>query len=63
MALNTARTTRTRGLSIAQDSEEVAKLAQLAQIFQVVYGSISTYKDEDGILLSEPLLHCPNRKK
>ena len=63
MALNTARTVRTRGLSTAQDNAELAKMAQLAQVLQIIYLSVASYKDEDGVQLSEPLEHCPNKKK
>ena len=63
MALNTARTVKTRGLSVAQDNEEVSRVAQLAQIFQIIFVSVQTFKGDKGEVLSVPLQQCPSRKK
>ena len=63
MALNTARTVRTRGLSVAQDNPELAKTARLAQSLQIIYLSVSSYQNDEGVILSEPLEHCPSKKK
>ena len=62
MALNTARTVRTRGLSTAQDNPLLARTARLAQTLQIVFLSVKEYRRQDGVVLSQPLEQCPSRK-
>ncbi|KAK3604677.1 hypothetical protein CHS0354_009289 [Potamilus streckersoni] len=61
-ALNTARSVKTRRLTLAEEDTEMAKIARLAQIFKEIFSAVASCKDNDGNLLASDLFHLPSRK-
>ncbi|KAL5005481.1 hypothetical protein ScPMuIL_018937 [Solemya velum] len=62
-ALKTSRSVRTRRLALAEGDPELAEIARLAQVLKDIFSAVLAYKDEDGNVLSSPLLSLPSKKK
>ncbi|XP_013389870.1 histone-lysine N-methyltransferase ASH1L isoform X3 [Lingula anatina] len=61
-ALNTARSVKTRRLTLAEENSEVTRAARLAQVFKDICTAVTSCKDEDGNILATPLMSLPSKK-
>ncbi|KAK6179037.1 hypothetical protein SNE40_011484 [Patella caerulea] len=57
------RSVKTRLVARAAENPELQKRCRLIQLFNKVYTTIATYKDEDDNILATPLMSLPSKKK
>ncbi|XP_046400924.1 uncharacterized protein LOC124167161 isoform X2 [Ischnura elegans] len=62
-ALSTPRSMRTRRLAQAEDNPELTRTARLAYVFRDIYNKVVDAKDERSLLLAEPFVSLPSKRK
>ncbi|XP_076465119.1 uncharacterized protein LOC143296954 isoform X2 [Babylonia areolata] len=62
-SMNDNRSVRTRLVSLAEENPDLQRRHRLAVIFNNIYNSVASFRDEEGNIIASPLMVLPSRKK